>query len=308
MKRQVISLCCFLGVVSFLPIAAAEDRAGGPAEAGKPLGGPEITGQEAPSRPANLGSPEDVGSAEEILTEEPVFFAGGGSLGIGPQGCTLFQADSGGSFLLSETGGFIPGDRVFVTGQVNDESTSCFPITMAEIENNTIAECFSGCGTLGWGPQSCIMFHGDHGDSFAVDNTGGFFPGDRVYVTGAVNEESLMCFPIVLAALEYNTIAECVSECGTLGWGPQSCILFHPDSGGGYAVRLTGDYFIGDRVFVTGRVDEDSIACWPVTTPSLEDLTMEPCDDEPGGFMPGKAPQERPVGPSAGSSQSGSSR
>ena len=51
-------------------------------------------------------------------------------------------------------------------------------------------EPFSGCGELGWGPQSCILFHADSGETFAVDNLGGFLPGARVGASGIVNPDS----------------------------------------------------------------------------------------------------------------------
>ena len=53
------------------------------------------------------------------------------------------------------------------------------------------------------------MFHADSGESFAVGNTGGFWIGDYVYVAGLVVEDSLLCWPPVVPAIEDNTIRSC---------------------------------------------------------------------------------------------------
>jgi len=138
--------------------------------------------------------------------------------------------------------------------------------------------CFSGCGELGHGPQTCTMFHADSGESFAVGNTGGFWIGDYVYVAGLVVEDSLLCWPPVVPAVEDNAISACFAGCGVLGRGPQNCsIVFHADSGGTFTLDNVGSFTLGDRVYVTGAVNEDSMDCWPVTTPAIEDNTIRSC-------------------------------
>ena len=42
-----------------------------------------------------------------------------------------------------------------------------------------------------------------------MENTGGFWVGDRVYVAGRVNGESMMCWPVIVSAVEGNTIGPC---------------------------------------------------------------------------------------------------
>ena len=150
-----------------------------------------------------------IGRALEDNTIEAAF-AGCGTLQPGPQGCLSFAADTGEGFLLENHDGFGAGDRVFVRGVIVEDSDICWPFVGTALEDNTIAECFEGCGTLGRGPQSCtVIFSSDDGRAFVLDDYGDFFWGDRVYVTGAVNEESLACWPVTLATIEDNTIEPC---------------------------------------------------------------------------------------------------
>ncbi|MBN1514926.1 MAG: hypothetical protein JXB13_23145 [Phycisphaerae bacterium] len=221
-----------------------------------------------------------IGPAIENNTIYPCL-ASCGVLGHGPQSCTMFHADSGESFAIGNTGGFFVGARVYVTGPIIEGVTMCWPASVPAIRNNTIQACFEGCGVLGLGPQSCTMFHADSGESFAIRNTGDFFIGDRVYVTGPVVEESMMCWPVIGPAIEDNTIQACFKGCGVLGHGPQSCTLFHADSGESFAIGNIGDFFVGDRVYVTGPVVEESMMCWPVIRPAIEDNTIGACPRTP---------------------------
>jgi uncharacterized RmlC-like cupin family protein len=205
-------------------------------------------------------------------------FAGSGTLVRGPQSCVLvFLADSGEIYTLDDTGDFWFGDRVYVTGRVNDASMACFPVTIPAIENNTIQPYFEGAGTLQRGPQSCLfIFVADNGEVFTLDDTGDFWFGDRVYVTGRVDTESWDCFPVMIPAIEENTIQPYFEGAGTLVRGPQSCLLvFLADGGEIYTLDDTGDFWFGDRVYVTGRVNTASWDCFPVMVPAIEENSIE---------------------------------
>jgi hypothetical protein len=162
------------------------------------------------------------------------------------------------------------------------------PVPVAVVDGDILADrdavdvvaCkyFAGCGVLQLGPQTCVIFHADTGEAFAVGNTGEFFVGDRVYVTGFVNPDSLRCWPASVPAIENNTIAACFSGCGVLGRGPQNCtIVLYAENGFSYALDNLGDFFLGDYVYVSGPIDEDSLACWPVTMPKIVDNTIAAC-------------------------------
>ena len=164
----------------------------------------------------------------EIQLEKicPDTFVGPGLLQLGPQSCFTFVADSGESFFIENTGEFVAGDYVYVSGEIVEESLLCWPVVGPAIENNTIAEYFVGSGTLERGPQNCIlMFHSDDGRGFALDNFSDFFWGDRVYVTGPIDEDSLACWPATVPKIDENTIVEYFEGCGTIERGPQNCIL-----------------------------------------------------------------------------------
>jgi hypothetical protein len=71
----------------------------------------------------------------------PVQFEGCGVIAYGPLNCFLFQADSGGLYVLDDFGGFGVGDRVYVSGILNPEpncSAGC-PGISGCIEDNTIS-------------------------------------------------------------------------------------------------------------------------------------------------------------------------
>ncbi|HNQ24417.1 MAG TPA: hypothetical protein PKK06_15125 [Phycisphaerae bacterium] len=213
---------------------------------------------------------------EDLVVD--TYFAGYGILGHGPQSCTMFHADTGESFALGNLGGFFVGAHVYVTGLVSTDSLLCWPVRTPAIEDNTIAGCFSGCGVLAHGPQSCLMIQGDNGESYAVENTGDFFIGDYVYVAGWIDEDSLACWPATIPEIRDNTIVPCFSGCGTLGRGPQDCsVIFNADDGPSYALDNLGGFHLGDHVYVNGPVDEDAQACAPVSIPRIEDNTIAAC-------------------------------
>ena len=155
-------------------------------------------------------------------------FSGCGTLQFGPQGCPIFVPQGGGAnfYFVENTGPFGPGDRVWVTGCLNPFSQICPPFTAPGIENNTIARCFEGCGTLGPAPHGCTnpLLYTDDGQLYALENVDGFTFDDRVFVRGRVNEESLICFPPFNPTIEENTIAECQACCFADG----NCALMDP--------------------------------------------------------------------------------
>jgi hypothetical protein len=67
-------------------------------------------------------------------------FSGCGTLVQGPD-CVLFQADSGGTFALSELDGFTAGDRVSVSGTISTQCATTCTQAQACIVDNTIAAC-----------------------------------------------------------------------------------------------------------------------------------------------------------------------
>lgn len=234
----------------------------------------------AAARPHGVVGEAAVGKAPVALTNpaEEVTFSGCGVLAHGPQACLNFIADTGEAWLLENNGGFGVGDYVYVVGRIVEDSTICGPYVGPAIEDNTIAACFSGCGVLARGPQTCLVLQTDSGESYPVENTGEFWLGDYVYVSGPINEESQQCFPLITPGIENNTISACFSGCGVLARGPQTCLILHADSGEAYPVDNTGGFWEGDYVYVSGPINEESLQCFPLIMPGIEDNEIAPCD------------------------------
>ncbi|MFQ5490486.1 MAG: hypothetical protein ACE5GE_07170 [Phycisphaerae bacterium] len=141
-------------------------------------------------------------------------FRGCGLLQIGPQGCPILVTPLA-AYVLENAGGFAPGDRVWVEGCINDNSTICSPLTLPGIEGNTIGGCFEGCGDLMPGPQGCPVLVSQNAFYF-LENTGGFQFGDRVFVRGCLNPNSLICPPLTGLGIESNDISANCPSCQAL--------------------------------------------------------------------------------------------
>jgi hypothetical protein len=216
--------------------------------------------------------------ADEAIAVER--YAGFGRLQRAPQTCLAFVGDDGEAFFVENTDGFWEGDYVYVSGRIVEESSICFPVIGRALEDNTIQAAFAGCGTLEPAPQGCLGLAADTGESFLLENHEGFGLWDRVFVRGVVVEESDLCWPFIGTALEDNTIDECFAGCGTLGRGPQNCtIIFNSDDGRAFVLDDYGEFLWTDRVYVTGRVNTESLACWPVTLDTIEDNAIEACEE-----------------------------
>jgi len=250
-----------------------------------------LTAQGAAPPQEVVAGPGSLPTTSSATYDPPVkYFAGSGTMQRGPQSCILiFTADTGQAYTLADPGDFWWGDRVYVTGWVNEWSWDCFPAIMPRIEDNTIQRFFEGPGTMAHGPQSCILvFTADSGETYTLDETDDFWWQDRVYVTGPVDEESMDCFPVKIPAIRENTIQPYFEGSGTMAIGPQSCtLIFVADAGQGYKLDDTGDFLWGDRVYVTGAVDLDSLACWPVTMPAIRDNTIQAWFSACGTLGPG---------------------
>ena len=62
--------------------------------------------------------------------------------------------------------------------------------------------------------------------------------------------------------------------------GPQHCILiFNADDGSAFALDNYGDFFWGDRVYVTGPINVFATTCWPLALDAIEDNTIAACDE-----------------------------
>ncbi len=117
------------------------------------------------------------------------------------------------------------------------------------------SDSFQDCGTLIQGAE-CILFDSDNFGVYVVDNLGGFSVGDRVRVEGVLNVTCITFCMQGNGCIEQNQISSCADfdDCGTLVQGVE-CILFDSDHFGRYQVWPLGNFGVGDRVRVTGRLD-----------------------------------------------------
>lgn len=148
------------------------------------------------------------------------------------------------------------------------------------------------CGVLTPGPQSCVLFTTDGGQSFAVN---GELPGDlfdRVWITGTHEPGDVDCFPAEIPVLNVLSGGACFAECGRLVQGVE-CVLFQADAGGTYTVANLGAYGVGDRVYIRGALDPTCITFCSPTGGCVHDNTIGRCCDCPGdmngdGFRDGR--------------------
>jgi hypothetical protein len=196
-------------------------------------------------------------------------------------GCVLFQADSGGSFVLDTIDGFAPGDRVHVEGTTD---VACVPSCLSAtgcITVSTIGPCaaqFSACGTLVQ-IGVCVLFQTDNSATYVLDQMDGFFTGDRVQVTGTLDPNCVHSCSPTNGCVTVSAIVSCAtpfSTCGVLTQRAQ-CVAFVADTGGTFTLETVGGFVAGDRVRVTGTVDTSCArACQP-TDGCITSNTIESC-------------------------------
>lgn len=105
---------------------------------------------------------------------------------------TVLAADTGGTWLLNDLGGFKVGDRVFVEGALIDP---CFTIPECTasgcVDVSTIDTCgttyFSGCGQMILSFSCGFAFAADDGSGiYVLDEVGTSQLGDHVFVEGFI--------------------------------------------------------------------------------------------------------------------------
>ena len=202
-------------------------------------------------------------------------YAAAGTVGFGPQSCLLFHPDDGStSAALDNTGGFVPGHRVYVQGTFVEKSTLCLPPVVPGIIDNTIYALLEAPGTVAVGPQGCVGVLVDPGVFHAVATIEPFVPGDRVFAVGGIEPESFACFPAQAPFLVDARLDALFDGTGTLAMGPQGCTVFHPDAGGTFVLDDLGGFIPGDRVHVIGGMPADAFGCFPAMIPRIDNATV----------------------------------
>lgn len=177
---------------------------------------------------------------------------------IGAFGCPVFRSADGGAYRLADRGAFVDGDRVFVRGTLSQTFANCFgtPIAPRRFECNTIERCFAECGTLVDPDASgCLRFETAQNEVFAIQNTGDFLAGDRVFVTGRVDATPVPCAGQTLPLLMNDRIDACVEAIGRIASDAAACVHFLATDGTAYDLENFGGFASGDFVSVEGARD-----------------------------------------------------
>jgi hypothetical protein len=221
-----------------------------------------------------------VADARPPVTVGPMF-DGCGTLVQGVE-CVLFQADSGGLYILGNHGTYTVGDYVHVRGRI----TNCVSYCMQGdgcILNNTIGPClpdFDDCGFLIQGVE-CVLFQADGGGLYILSDRGGFQVGDYVHVTGFHDPFCISYCMQGNGCIFDNTIEACderFHDCGYLVQGVE-CVLFQADGGGLYVLDDYGNFDVGDYVRVTGYEDPDCITICQQGDGCILDTVIRSCRD-----------------------------
>ncbi len=210
--------------------------------------------------------------------QDSIYFSGCGTL-RDDSGCIFFDTplDVIPPVLLTDYGGYTPGDSVFVEGVVFLDPMNgceCLGIMHPCLYNHIIELCggqppdtsfFSGCGVL-IDDSGCVIFH-PFDPAFppaVLDNYGSFGIGDSVFVEGPSFPDCYnICDNEYYVCLVNNIIDACggspppdsgfYSGCGVLV-DDSGCVIFHPFD---IAIRPAvlneyGSFNVGDTVFVEG--------------------------------------------------------
>lgn len=101
--------------------------------------------------------------------------------------CVRFEDDRGFSYILSTQGTAQPGDRIYVEGSVPQNTAgTCENYLVAQINVTVIRPAFAGIGTL-VNLSGQTLLQTDDGRLYALQNTGGFALGSRVFTRGWVD-------------------------------------------------------------------------------------------------------------------------
>ncbi len=222
------------------------------------------------------------------LTNGPplVQFEDCGRLTLGALGCPTITLGNGETLAIENVGDFRIGDFVFVRGLFDFQSPICPPLIAPAIVDNTINECFQGCGTVVPGVL-CQNFVTDDGRSFALEDFGGFGNNDRVWVKGAVDPESDLCnMGFAFPGIRNNTIGPCFEGCGAITAGPQGCSIFITDNDF-YFIENTANLNPGGAVWVQGCLNPESRQCIPFIGPGIEDNVIGRCIEACGRIIEG---------------------
>lgn len=128
---------------------------------------------------------------------------------------------------------------------------------------------FNACGDL-IDAGGCLLLEDDSGATYALEETGSFSAGDRVFVAGTLDGNAAPCAGFTGAAIVDNSIDSCFETYGLLEEGADGCLLLRSDDMGLIAIENTDSYEAGDFIFAAGLFVTNSTLCPGETSDAIE--------------------------------------
>lgn len=209
---------------------------------------------------------------------------------VSPFGCAYLLTGDGAAYDFFTFAGFQAGDYVTIEG---DASLGFFGACgKPYVDRNTIRPAFGGAGTLVETLDCGLVFRADgsaFGDEYRLDNVGGFTAGDRVVVTGRIDDACSPSGACARRCLIGNTIGALTTACGSFGLSDTDCLAFTPDDGGDpFLIEYAQQVPAGAPVFVAGTFRPGPGICENGTNlPVMRDNLFLECVDLCGEFQPG---------------------
>ena len=202
-------------------------------------------------------------------------------------GCPSLLTADGSRFDLLTFGPFAEGDFVSVQGALDEEiNGGC---SQPLVNFNSIKEAFGDAGTLVNDPTCGPIFVADTiGIKFVLDNTGAFQVGDRVVVTGQIDNECSGPSGCATPCLRGNSIGALTTACGSIDFGPAECLVFTPDDGSASFALEFANFSIPGPLFVAGTLEAPGTLCDDgAGTSVMRHNVFLPCVDVCGEFRTG---------------------
>lgn len=230
---------------------------------------------------ASLGVAGGCGNPLVDLNTIREAFGGPGTLVDAAECGLVFQAGIAGNsaqYRLDDVGAFAEGDRVIVTGRIDDDCAPDGNCALPCLVDNTIGAITTACGTFDIGSTECVVFTPDDGGApFLIEHTQAVPFGVPVFVAGTFRPDPGICANAeALPVMRDNLFLQCIDVCGRFEMGFECTPLFLSDDGGIFTLENLGPYSLGDRARIRGGLGGICNPFCPFTCVRVN--SIEPCD------------------------------
>ncbi|MCA9256942.1 MAG: hypothetical protein KDA33_14940 [Phycisphaerales bacterium] len=187
--------------------------------------------------------------------------------------CVLHQADDGTLVRPSTLSGYDVGDRVVVSGTIDESTASICNLTVTpNLAVTAVDRCFAECGVL-VDAGGCRRFESDRGGAFLVDGAEDFEAGARVFVVSPGTSGAALCNGEELQIVAFPIISECAQETGRIV-STFGCVHLLTTDGRGVDFLNQGGYEVGDYVTISGNASSSQTG--PCGNPLLFSNSVSP--------------------------------